>query len=59
MLNYLKTSNEVSKMLECTPRYVRRLAQTGKLKPIKVLENGHYLFNTKDVEYFMLNKLKS
>ena len=57
-LNDLITSKEVSKILDCTPRYVRRLAQTGKLKPIKILEGGHYLFNTKDVELFVFYKWK-
>jgi DNA-binding transcriptional MerR regulator len=53
-LNYLKTTKQVAKMLGCTSRNVAFLVKGAKLKPIKVLENGTFLFNTKDVEYYLL-----
>lgn len=52
-LNYLRTSKEVSKMLKCSIRNVSHLVKAEKLKPIKILENGSFLFNTKDVEFFI------
>ncbi len=52
-LDYLRTSKEVSKMLKCSIRNVSHLVKAEKLKPIKILENGSFLFNTKDVEYFI------
>jgi len=55
-LDYLRTSKEVSKMVECSIRNVSHLVKAGKLKPIKILENGSFLFNTKDVEFFINQK---
>jgi hypothetical protein len=53
-LDYLKTTKQVAKMLGCTSRNVALMVKGDKLKPIKVLENGTFLFNTKDVEYYLL-----
>ena len=53
-LNYLKTTRQVSKMLGCTTRNVSYLVRDKKLNPIKVLDNGTFLFNLKDVEYYLL-----
>jgi hypothetical protein len=53
-LDYLKTTKQVAKMLGCTTRNVALLVKSKKLNPIKVLENGSFLFNTKDVEYYLL-----
>jgi hypothetical protein len=55
-LDYLRTSKEVSKMLKCTVRNVSHLVKAEKLKPIKILENGSFLFNTADVEFFINQK---
>jgi hypothetical protein len=55
-LDYLRTSKEVSKMLKCSIRNVSHLVKAEKLKPIKILENGSFLFNTKDVEFFINQK---
>ena len=52
-LDYLRTTKEVSKMLGCTVWNVSKLVKAEKLKPIKILENGSFLFNTKDVEFFI------
>lgn len=53
-LDYLKTTKEVAKMLGCTTRNVALLVKSKKLNPIKVLENGSFLFNVKDVEFYLL-----
>ena len=58
-LNYIKTTKQVSKMLGCTTRNVALLVKAKKLNPIKILDNGSFLFNTKDVEFFISKKLKS
>jgi hypothetical protein len=58
-LNYIKTTKQVSKMLGCTTRNVALLVKAQKLNPIKILDNGSFLFNTKDVEFFISKKLKS
>jgi hypothetical protein len=58
-LNYIKTTKQVSKMLGCTTRNVALLVKAQKLNPIKILDNGSFLFNTKDVEFFITKKLKS
>jgi len=58
-LDYLRTTKQVAKMLNCTQRNVAILVKAGKLKPIKILENGTFLFNTKDVEYYLSNTSKS
>jgi hypothetical protein len=55
-LDYLRTSKEVSKMLKCSIRNISHLVKAEKLKPIKILENGSFLFNTKDVEFFINQK---
>lgn len=55
-LDYLRTSKEVAKMLKCTVWNVSKLVKAEKLKPIKILENGSFLFNTKDVEFFINQK---
>ena len=52
-LDYLKTTREVAKMMECSVRNISKLVEAEKLKPIKILENGSFLFNTKDVEFFI------
>lgn len=53
-LDYLKTTKQVAKMLGCTTRNVALLVKGKKLNPIKVLENGSFLFNVKDVEFYLL-----
>jgi hypothetical protein len=53
-LDYLKTTKQVAKMLGCTTRNVTLLVKGKKLNPIKVLENGSFLFNVKDVEFYLL-----
>lgn len=58
-LNYIKTTKQVSKMLGCTTRNVTRLVKGKKLNPIKILDNGSFLFNTKDVEFLISKNLKS
>lgn len=55
-LDYLRTSKEVSKMLKCSTRNISKLVKAKKLSPIKVLDNGNFLFNTKDVEFFINQK---
>lgn len=55
-LDYLKTTREVAKMMECSVRNISKLVEAEKLKPIKILENGSFLFNTKDVEFFINQK---
>jgi excisionase family DNA binding protein len=55
-MNYLKTTKEVAKMLNCTKRNVSHLVKAKKLKPISILENGNFLFNCKDVEYYLISK---
>jgi hypothetical protein len=52
-LDYLKTSKEVATMLKCTQRNISKLVKAEKLKPIKVLENGTFLFNTADVVFYI------
>jgi excisionase family DNA binding protein len=55
-LEYLKTTREVAKMMGCSVRNISKLVEAEKLKPIKILENGSFLFNTKDVEFFINQK---
>jgi hypothetical protein len=55
-LEYLKTTREVAKMMGCSVRNISKLVEAVKLKPIKILENGSFLFNTKDVEFFIKQK---
>jgi hypothetical protein len=55
-LDYLKTTREVAKMMGCSARNISKLVEAEKLKPIKILENGSFLFNTKDVEFFINQK---
>lgn len=57
-LDYLKTTKQVAEMLGYTPRNIAFLVKAKKLNPIKVLDNGTFLFNTKDVEFFISNKQK-
>lgn len=52
-MDYIKTSREVARMLNCTQRNVSHLVKSDKLKPISILENGNFLFNAKDVEYYL------
>jgi hypothetical protein len=52
-LDYLKTTREVAKMMGCSVRNISKLVEAEKLKPIKILENGSFLFNLKDVEFFI------
>jgi hypothetical protein len=58
-LDYLRTTKQVAKMLGCSTRNVAFLVKGDKLKPIKILDNGAFLFNTKDVEFYLLNTAKS
>ena len=55
-LDYLKTTREVAKKMGCSVRNISKLVEAEKLKPIKILENGSFLFNTKDVEFFINQK---
>jgi DNA-binding transcriptional MerR regulator len=57
-LDYIRTTKQVAKMLGCTPRNIALLVKAKKINPIKILDSGSYLFNTKDVEFYLLNKLK-
>jgi hypothetical protein len=43
-------------MMGCSVRNISKLVEAEKLKPIKILENGSFLFNTKDVEFFINQK---
>jgi len=52
-LDYLKTTREVAKMMGCSVRNISKLVEAEKLRPIKILENGSFLFNLKDVEFFI------
>jgi excisionase family DNA binding protein len=52
-LDYLKTTREVAKMMGCSVRNISKLVEAEKLRPIKILENGSFLFNMKDVEFFI------
>jgi hypothetical protein len=55
-LEYLKTTRQVAKMMGCSVRNISKLVEAEKLKPIKILDNGSFLFNTKDVEFFINQK---
>lgn len=55
-LEYLKTTRQVAKMMGCSVRNISKLVEAEKLKPIKILDNGFFLFNTKDVEFFINQK---
>jgi excisionase family DNA binding protein len=52
-LDYLRTTREVAKMMGCSVRNISKLVEAEKLRPIKILENGSFLFNMKDVEFFI------
>jgi hypothetical protein len=52
-LSYLKTTRQVAKMMGCSVRNVSKLVEAEKLKPIKILDNGSFLFNAKDIEFFI------
>jgi hypothetical protein len=52
-LDYLRTTKQVAKMLDCTTRNVTLLVSSKKLNPVKILENGSFLFNSKDVEFYL------
>lgn len=56
-LNYLVTTKQVAKMLGCTTRNVSLMVKDSKIKPIKILDNGSFLFNLKDVEFYQSNLL--
>jgi hypothetical protein len=43
-------------MMGCSVRNISKLVEAEKLKPIKILENGSFLFNMKDVEFFIYQK---
>lgn len=51
-LDFIRTSKQVAKMLNCTPRTVTNLVKSQKIKPISILENGSFLFNTADIESY-------
>jgi len=55
-LDYLRTSKEVARVLKCTQRNVSMLVKAKKIKPVSILENGSFLFNTKDIEWYLTNK---
>ena len=55
-LEYLKTTRQVAKMMGCSVRNISKLVESEKLKPIKILDNGFFLFNAKDVEFFINQK---
>ncbi len=52
-LEYLKTARMAAKMMECSVRNISKHVKAEKLKPIKILDNGSFLFNMKDVEFFI------
>jgi len=58
-LKYLITTKQVSKMLGCTARNVSLLVKDSKIKPIKILDNGSFLFNAKDIEYYQSKLLSN
>ena len=47
---------KVAKMLKCSMRNISKLVEAEKLKPVKVLENGFFLFSREDVETFVKSK---
>jgi excisionase family DNA binding protein len=51
-LDFIRTSKEVAKILNCTQRTVSNLVKNQKIKPISILENGSFLFNTADIESY-------
>ena len=57
-LDYLKTTKEVAKILNCTSRNVTMLVQNGKIKPIRILENNHFLFNLYDILFYQSKTTK-
>jgi len=52
-LNDLRTTREVSKMLNCTVRNISKLVQEKKIKPIKILENETFLFDVNEITEFI------
>jgi excisionase family DNA binding protein len=58
-LEKLRTTREVSKMLGCTQRNISKLVEAKKLKPVKILENGLFLFDAQDVDSFFKQKKSS
>lgn len=58
-LEFLITTKQVSKKLGCTTRNVSLMVKDSKIKPIKILDNGSFLFNAKDIEFYQSNLLKN
>lgn len=57
-LEHLKTTSEVAKILNCTSRNVTKLVQNGKINPIRILENKHFLFNLNDILFYQSKTTK-
>jgi hypothetical protein len=55
----IRTTKQVAKILRCTSRNVALMVKGDKLKPIKVLENGDFLFNVSEVRDYMLKSCKA
>lgn len=52
----LITSRQVSQILECTQRNVSHLVKVEKIVPALILENGNFLFEIEDIEYYKKNR---
>ena len=52
-VNDIRASKQVAKMLNCTQRTVSNLVKKEKLKPILQLGNAGFLFDVKDVEFYI------
>lgn len=57
-LDFIMTTNEVSKMLNCSVRNVLNLVKAEKIKPIKIIQNRALLFDKQDIELFINQKNK-
>lgn len=55
-LEFIMTTNEVSKMLNCSVRNVLNLVKAEKIKPIKIIQNRALLFDKQDIELFINQK---
>lgn len=55
-LDFIMTTNEVSKMLNCSVRNVLNLVKAEKIKPIKIIQNRALLFDKQDIELFINQK---
>ena len=52
-LNDLRTTREVSKMLNSTVRNISKLVQQKKIKPILIIENKTFLFDVNEITEFI------